>query len=144
MTRATSLAVLVAVLATGIACSGTRSGAQRPSPAPNFNYITDEQLKSAMWQLAAGVNGLQAIFGDREPVTASEHSDVIRILDQMIAAVDELGPEGVATNHARITNNLGRFREKLEIARSSAEMIPPRYYLVGNVSGTCLACHATD
>jgi len=144
MSRAALLAALVAVSATALACGGLRDGVGQESPAPDFNYITDEQLESAMWQLAAGVKSLQAILGSQGPVTQTQRLEVIRILDQMIAAADELGPDRVATNHPRITRYLVRFREKLAIARSSVAMDPPRYYLVGNLSGTCLACHASN
>jgi hypothetical protein len=137
------MAMLVVVLATPLACRGSRPGAQAAAPAPDFNYITEEQLESAMWRLAAGIRSLQAIFGEA-PVKQAQRPEVIRILDEMIAAAEELGPEGVASNHSRITHNLGRFREKLEIARGSVEMNPPRYYPVGNLSGTCLACHASE
>ena len=95
-----------------------------------------------MGRLALGVKRLQAIFADRKPITPDQRLEVIAVLDQMIIAADELGPDGVSSNHSRITHNLPRFREKLEIAKESASMQPPRYYLVGNLSGTCLACHA--
>jgi hypothetical protein len=143
MRRIVLMAMLVAVMAAPLACRGSRPDAQGEASAPDFVYITDEQLESAMWRLAAGIRSLQAIFGET-PVKQSQRPEVIRILDEMIVAAEELGPEGVASNHSRITHNLGRFREKLEIARSSVEMNPPRYYLVGNLSGTCLACHKSD
>jgi hypothetical protein len=143
MRRIALIAMLVFAMAAPLACWGSRPGLQEGAPAPDFNYITDEELESAMWRLAAGIRSLQALF-DEAPVKQSQRPEVIRILDEMIAAAEELGPEGVATNHSRITHNLERFREKLEIARSSVEMNPPRYYLVGNLSGTCLACHASE
>jgi hypothetical protein len=141
MVGARVLAALVVAFAAVLSCSGPRGGTVRQSPAPEFSYITEEQLESAMWQLASGIESLQAILGSRKPMTQSQRVEVVGILDQMIAAADELGPSGISSNHPRITHNLGRFREKLEIARDSASMNPPRYYLVGNLSGTCLACH---
>jgi hypothetical protein len=144
MIRATTLAALLAALAAPLACSGPQGGVPDQSSATDFNYITDDQLESAMWQLAAGVRSLQAILGSTGPVTGSQRLEVIRILDQMLVAADGLGPDGVATNHPTIERGLGRFREKLEIARRSVATEPPRYYLVGNISGTCLACHSSE
>jgi len=144
VSRAALLAAVVAASATAFACSGPPEAVQPQPPAPAFNYITDEQLESAMWQLASGVKSLEAILGNRGPVTQSQRLEVMRILDQMMAAADDLGPDGVSTNHPRITANLGRFREKLTIARGSVAMEPPRYYLVGALSGACLACHASE
>lgn len=133
-----SLLLVVAVVA---GCSGPRGGSAQAPPAPDFNYIDEEQLESAMWQLAAGAESLQAIFGPGKPLEPSQRLEVVAILERMILAADELGPEGPLTNHPSITHNLGRFREKLEIARDSASMRPPSYYLAGNLAGTCLACH---
>jgi hypothetical protein len=138
-----ALVVAIAV-AVAVACAGPRAGGPQESPAPAFSYITDEQLESAMWELAAGVESLRMIFAKRQPIRPDQREEVIRILDQMIAAADELGPDGVSSNHPRVTHNLGRFREKLAIARDSASLKPPRYYLVGNLSGTCLACHGSQ
>lgn len=126
------------------ACSGPRGGAEQAPPTPAFHAITDEQLESAMWQLADGILDLQALFARPKPIRQSERQDVVDILDRMILAADTLGPDGVSTNHRRITHNLGRFREKLAIARDAAASNPPRYFLVGNLSGTCLACHASE
>lgn len=135
--------IAASVVAFGVvACVGPREAVEPEAPAPDFNYISDEQLQSAMWQLAAGVKSLEAIFGNQEPVTRSDRLEVLRILDQMILAADELGPDGVSTNHPRVSIGLGPFREKLAIARNSVAMEPPRYYLVGNLSGTCFACHS--
>ena len=143
MTGAAMHAALVVVFAAVLACGGPRGAVPPRSPAPEFNFITDEQLESAMWRLAAGVKSLQTLFASQKPIKQSQRQEVIGILDQMIAAADDLGPNGASTNHPRITRNLARFREKLAIARDSASMNPPRYYLVGNLSGTCLACHGS-
>jgi hypothetical protein len=141
--RGALLAGLVAVLAGASACAGTPEVfVESPPSAPEFSHISDEQLTSAMWQLAAGIRSLDTILGRQQVVTQSQRLEVLRILDQMMAAADELGPGGVASDHARLTNHLGRFREKLVIARASVALEPPRYYLVGSLSGTCLACHA--
>jgi len=144
--RAAMLVGLVVSFVATHGCAGLTAGVQSPppQPAPAFNYITDEQLKSAMWQLAAGVKRVQAILARPGAISQSERVEVILVLDQMLAAADELGPDGVSSNHPRITLSFGRFRETLAIARRSVSIDPPRYYLVGNLSGTCLACHASE
>ena len=130
---------LVAALAAAIGCGTPRT---RPEEAPSFHHISDEQLESAMWRLAAGVRRLQDILGADEPVTPARRAEVVDVLDEMVAAADSLGPNALETNHPRLTHGLARFREQLRIARRSVADDPPRYYLAGNLSGTCLACHA--
>ena len=142
MGRKATLLVLTATLVMVLSCVAVDT--QREPVAPDFNYITDEQLESAMWQLAAGVTDIQAILSAESLVTRDQQIEVLAILDQMRAAVSELDPDAASPNHPQIAHNLDRFREMLTIARDSAAMESPRYFLVGNLSGTCLACHSRE
>jgi hypothetical protein len=141
MTRASRAAAGLGVMALLLACCATRSGEQTEAIAPDFTVIPENQLHSTMGQLALGVRSLQILFGDDGEVDLDEQADVLLVLDRMIAAADALGAEPVSAGHPQVGHNLPNFRGKLEIARRSAAMVPPRYYLVGNLSGTCLACH---
>ena len=142
MGRETTLLALTAALAMVFSCVAVDT--QREPAAPDFSYITDEQLESAMWQLAAGVTDIQAILGAESSVTRDQQIEVLAILDRMRAAVSELDPDAASPDHPQIAHNLDRFREMLAIARDSVAMEPPRYFLVGNLSGTCLACHGRE
>ena len=123
------------------ACGGTLEATRRHTYAPDFNYISDSQLQSAMWQLAAGTSRLDELLADGAPVTLEQRQAVIRILEGMEAAADSLGPEGLPSNHPRITHHLGRFNELLAKARRNVQIEPPSYYLAGAISGACHACH---
>ncbi len=123
-------------------CAVPIGGDSTPNEPPAFNHISEPQLELAMWQLAAGINELDAIFGRHGPISQAQRLETLEILERMRAAADELGPDGVSTNHPRITRHLGRFRDVLRIAQEAVAMEPPRYYLVGALSGSCLACHA--
>ena len=143
MDRAAALAVMIASLGLPLACGWMGQGPE-PETGSDFNSIADEQLESSMGRLATGVREIQMLFGSGKPLRENQRSDVLQILDDMIAAADELGPEGVDSNHARMTHHLGRFREKLAIARDSVAANPPSYLLVNNIAGTCLSCHRSD
>lgn len=140
--RAIGLVAGMLAIAVALACAGTRGDGQAPGQA--FHSIEDVQLESSMGQLAAGVVRLRAIFADPRPLDPGERREVVAILDEMILAADALGPDAASTSHPQIAAHLDRFREKLAIAQRSASMNPPRYYLVGNLAGTCLACHSGD
>ncbi len=144
MKRAMMIAAGLCAFGALMACSGMGFDGKRETNAPDFDVITDVQLKSTMWQFAHGVRTLQTILGKDGTVDREQQAEVLHVLDQMIAVADALGPEPVAPGHPRVEHNIARFREKLVIARNSAEMVPPRYYLVGNISGTCLACHGGE
>jgi hypothetical protein len=123
------------------ACKSALESTRRHVYPPTFNYITDDQLQSSMWQLAAGVNDLERILGKDRPISAAQRLDVIRTLDAMKAATGRLGPEGWPSNHPLITQNLARFRAQLANARRALEIEPPSFYLAGTIAGSCLACH---
>jgi len=134
-----AIAVLVS-----IGCAKSLEQTRRRTYAPTFNYVTDAELQSSMWQLAAGVSSLERILAPERVVTAEDRLDVIRILERMNEAAAALGPEGWPSNHPRISRHIGRFREQLEHARFAVEREPPSYYLAGTISGACLACHGHE
>jgi len=141
--RLAALVALAGAIGAPLGCSRLPEADRRDSPAPGFDYISDDQLHSTMWQLAAGITSLEEILEPAHAVSQSQRLEVIRLLDGMIAVVDDLGPKGASVDHPRVARNLGGFRKKLVIARDSVSMEPPRYYLVGSMSGTCRACHAS-
>ena len=122
-------------------CGGALDATRRHTYAPDFNYITDAQLQSAMWQLAAGTSRLDEILGTGTPVTFEQRRSVIQILQSMQSAADSLGPEGWPSNHPRITQHLPRFQEQLDRALRNVQLEPPSYYLAGTIAGACHACH---
>jgi hypothetical protein len=133
-----------AVIVASVGC-GTIQGASRAYVyAPTFNYITDEQLQSSMWQLAAGVESLEARLAPSVAPSKMQQADVIRTLTQMDAAAARLGPEGWPSNHPRITQRLGWFRDRVASAKRAAEVDPPSYFLAGSLSGACYACHGSQ
>jgi hypothetical protein len=135
-----AVGLVLALLGIG-GCGSALSRARKHVYAPTFNYITDEQLESSMWQLAAGVHDLDRILAADAPLSKGQRLDVIRVLERMLAATQGLGPEGWPSNHPRITQHLGRFQTQLTAARRAVEVEPPSYYLAGTISGACLACH---
>jgi len=122
-------------------CGGALDATRRHTYAPDFNYITDAQLQSAMWQLAAGTSRLDEILRTGAPLTFDQRRSVIQILQGMQSAADSLGPEGWPSNHPRITQHLPRFKEQLGRALRNVQLEPPSYYLAGTISGACHACH---
>ncbi len=127
-----------------VSCGGALETTRRHTYAPEFNYITDSQLQSAMWQLAAGTSSLDKLLATGVPVTLEERQSVIRILQNMETAAASLGPDGWPSNHPRIAQNIGRFREQLAGARRNVQLDPPSYYLAGTISGACHACHGGE
>jgi hypothetical protein len=124
------------------ACADVPALLRRHSYPPNFKYITDAQLHSVMWQLAADVNALDALMRRPGPIDAPRRMEVERLLTAMRDASGTLEVQGRPTNHPLISDHLSDFRRNLVQALNGVESEPPNYYLVGAVSGACLPCHS--
>ncbi len=108
---------------------------------PSFDYITQDQLKSVMWQLARDVNRIDALVHDPAGVGPEQRDEIARLLVIMEDATRRLGREGVRTNHPLVDEHRDMFRTDLETARRGVLAEPPNYTLVEEVSGACLHCH---
>jgi hypothetical protein len=136
----TAIAVATVVLAVA-GCGGFLEATRRHTYPPTFNYISDEQLESAMWQLAAGVRQLSDTFELGAPLSQGQRVGLIETIRGMEAAATRLGPEGWPSNHQEISDELGPFRETLANARRAVAGEPPSYRLARELPTACLACH---
>jgi hypothetical protein len=127
-----------------VACADVSALLRRHTYPPNFKYITREQLRSAMWQLAEKVNALDALMRQPGPIDATRRTEVRQLLTAMRAATTALQAQGQPTNHPLIGEHLDSFQRDLTLALTGVELEPPNYYLVGSVSGACLACHSPN
>ncbi len=110
---------------------------------PEFTFITDKQLKSAMWQLAEHVKKLDEVILTTNGATAQERREIIQILSKMEEISMTLGREGWPGSHSTVSRNIMKFRTDLVSARRAIEIDPPSYYLAGTVYGACAHCHDT-
>ena len=110
---------------------------------PSFNYVTQEQLKSAMWQLAHDTYELDGILREGAEGGGYPHQRILGLLASMEDAAGSLGPGEWPSNHPQIGANVDRLRQDIQHARRAAERNPPNYYYAGSVSGACLYCHVS-
>lgn len=119
---------------------------------PTFQYFTDTELKTTMWQLAdlvAQIDGLLAgpalgSSAEATPPTEAERQEIDRLLGEMTRVSRALGPGGWPSNHPVVSRGVERFRLDLAAARRAVQLDPPVYYLAGSVAGSCLHCHGRD
>ena len=134
------LLIVLAVWVQFSACASLSGWLRQHTYPPDFRYITREQLRSSMWQLARHVRELDRIM--RTPETLSQHrEEILEHLRAMEAATDSLDRSGWPSNHPLIDMNLASFRRDLGQARAAMERSPPNYVLASSLTGACIYCH---
>ena len=108
---------------------------------PDFNYISQDKLKTTMQTFAWYTTLLDNTLRDSAQVSAEQRLQAVRILEKMEKLSRNLGSESLSSNHAVVSNNIDRFRQNIIEARKGLLQEPPNYYVVGAVSGYCLDCH---
>lgn len=109
---------------------------------PNLVYLDQSQVESSMRRLLLDVWTINDTFDTSETLSGYNREKIISTLRDMEAVADDLGAGAEMTNHLVIDNNIDDFKFAVQAARKAVETEPPNYYLAGQLSGQCLACHA--
>jgi hypothetical protein len=110
--------------------------------APEFTYITRQQLDFTMWRLARDVRELDELLRVPGSIDAARRSAIVAHLVSMETAAADLKTQtGWHSNQPGVDAHLGRFEADAVRARRAVEGEPPNYYLAGYVAGACLYCH---
>jgi hypothetical protein len=139
--RVLALVMALAAGSSALACAKVGAFMRPHTYGPNFDYISKEQVKSVMWQLARDVNRIDALVNDPAGVGPEQRDEIARLLVIMEDATGRLGREGIRTNHPLVDEHRDQFRADLEAARRGVSSEPPSYTLTKEVSGACLHCH---
>ena len=141
LTRTALVALALAFAAFTAACSKWGASMREHTYPPSFEYISPEQLKSTMWQMARDTRDLEKLLGQPGPVSASDRSRAIALLAAIEKESEQLGTEGARTNHPLLDTDRDRFRADVVTARRGVESEPPSYELARTVSAACVHCH---
>lgn len=123
-----------------LGCAGAAKQVRQFTYPPDFRYITREELRSTMWQLAYHSRELNQLM--RGPDTPQQHRvEIIEQLRAMESAAGRLSQSGWPSNHPLIDMNLASFRQDIRTAREAVERDPPNFLLAAPVTGACVYCH---
>jgi hypothetical protein len=131
----------VALAAAVVWGCGASETIRRVTYPPDFRYLEQHDVTSAMWTLARDVRAIKGLLGGANGLTPADHQEVVRLLRDMESTAAQLDPTGRRSTHPRIDRNIDAFRRDLALARQAAERDPPNYFLAGNVAGSCSYCH---
>lgn len=125
-----------------VACADLSGWMRRRTYPPDFHYISQEQLRSTMWQLAHHVRELDRILRGPDSAGGRGRDEIIKLLVGMEGAVDQLGRQGWPSNHPLMDANLGILQRDIALARAAAQRDPPNYIQAGLLAGACVYCHS--
>ncbi len=145
--RARFFFVVCLLLLTGLAlgCESTRERVRATTMPPDLRYLPPEQIRTAMWVLAAEIQELERILETPELLErASTQSDVRARLARMRVAAETLDVPGKTTQHPVLNRNLDRFLGRLRQAERAVDRDPPNYFPASTIAGTCFVCHGQN
>lgn len=127
-------------------CSGSDIAAmvRKVTYPPDFKYVTGDELRSNMNQLAYQVQLLDNALAGIDTEQFSQLQQVLGALRNIekIGSRLQVGDEG--TNHPFLQDFMRDFVSDVGRARNAASSNPPNYYLAGRVSGGCVNCHKVN
>ncbi|MEX1032473.1 MAG: hypothetical protein WDZ30_03865 [Cellvibrionaceae bacterium] len=137
-----SIFVVLSVLAIS-ACSELSSNVRKVTYPPDFKYVTGEELRSNMQQLAYHLQQLDEALAVEAPEQV-EQQKVTATLREIERIGSRLQAGQGGANHPFLEDMMPEFVTTVGQARLRAAQNPPRYYWAGRVSGACLNCHTIN
>jgi cytochrome c553 len=138
--RATTLLLLASLAVAILGCRGSASRIRQYTYPPDFRYIEQHELGSAMGRLAVAVERLNGLLRASGTGEAAVQGAVVVQLGEVESIAGQL-TGGLGTNHPWLDHNLATFQRDIELARRAANHDPPNYYLAGSIAGACGYCH---
>jgi hypothetical protein len=133
------LAPLVVVLS----CSGgDMSRIARSQYPPDFHYITKQEIRTKMGELAVQVVALDELLSRSDGPGPGERDAVLEILGRMRVLAGQLVWAGAKSSHPMLDRDAPRLRSDLDRAIAEVRVSSqPTYYAAGRVVGACSYCH---
>ncbi|HEX6174848.1 MAG TPA: hypothetical protein VF089_12595 [Candidatus Binatia bacterium] len=126
----------------GNSCANFAGRVREYTYPPAFHYITDQQLRSTMWQLAYHSRELRVLVPMKQETV--QRDQVLHHLQAMEQVMIELNRTGWPTNHPMIDANLSTFLRDIRSAGDAVSRDPPNFFLAGAISGACAYCHSNQ
>lgn len=139
--RTFQLVILLAILATGAVSCATVRKATYP---PGFVYLDTGDVHNAMQKMAISVDRLDRLLQETAISSEKKNEEILSELDTIKRATDGMAANASISSHRVITDNIGRFRSRVDAANQAAKAAPPDYGLTASLVGECLACHVKN
>jgi hypothetical protein len=135
--------IVLGIVAAVMACGGDgMSRISRAQYPPDFHYITKQEIRTKMAELAVQVVALDELLSRSDGPAPGDRDTVLEILGRMRELAGQLVRGGARSSHPMLDRDVPRLRSDLDRAIAEARMTsPPTYYGAGRVVGACTYCH---
>jgi len=107
----------------------------------DYVYLEQKQITSEMVLLSFYMRKIDEILLDDSTISSEQQVQIEDILVSMSASLDSLGTGNVQTSHLVIDDHIDQFQADVNRALYNVRADPPNYYALGQLSGSCAACH---
>lgn len=132
--------LILCVYLVPVGCSDFASAVREFTYPPDFNYVSPEQLRSDMDELAYALARLDAELNE-DGFHRPDQRRVLELLRDIEQIAGELQAGSAGASHPFLEDDMPGFINNVTRARLAASLDPPQYYLAGRIAGACLNCH---
>ncbi len=149
--RRTPLLLICAIALLATSCAAIR---QVTYPT-KFVYVEQEEVSSLMHSLASSMHELEKLV-NMDDTTAEKQQKILSELEHIEAETAFLASTAdpievddeqnnnfkvLRTNHLLLDEHIDDFRNEIATAKRQVMANPPNYYVIGQLTGGCNACH---
>lgn len=131
--------LVIALLCSGLlfSCAQIR----KATYPDDYVYLEQKQITSKMALLSFYMRKIDEILLEDSTISSDQQTRIEDILVSMRETVDSLGTGNVQTSHLVIDDHIEQFQSAVNLALSNVRADPPNYFALGQLSGSCAACH---
>jgi hypothetical protein len=107
----------------------------------DYVYLEQKEITSEMVLLSFYMRKIDEILLEDDTISSEQQARIEDILVSMSASLDSLGTGNVQTSHLVIDEHIDQFQADVNRALYNVRADPPNYFALGQLSGSCAACH---
>ena len=125
-------------------CNDIAAMARKVTYPPDFNYVSEQEFRSRMDQLAFQLQLLDRALVTSNPERSIQQQQVLDALRNMERIGSSLQAGEAGSSHPFLQDFMKGFMIDVGKARTAASMDPASYYRAGRIAGGCVNCHEVN
>ena len=125
-------------------CNDIAAMVRKVTYPPDFNYVSEQEFRSQMDQLAFQLQLLDRALVTSNPERSIQQQQVLDALRNMERIGSSLQAGEAGSSHPFLQDFMKGFMIDVGKARTAASMDPASYYRAGRIAGGCVNCHEVN